>query len=113
MDIERIKAVKLLVTLKGMAPDNSQQYIWFPGTVFKKPFPKNIVAELALNRPGVLEIIEEPPSEPKEPEKLEASDAPEKQPEDPVEPETEKETLEDTQDVPPKKPKRKTRKKAG
>jgi hypothetical protein len=109
MNIERIKAVELLVTLKGMAPDNSKQQIWYPGTVFRKPLPRNIVAELALNRPGVLKVIEEePPSEPEviEPEKLETPDVPEKQKEDPAQPKTDKKPLEDTQDVPPKKPKR-------
>jgi hypothetical protein len=114
MNIERIKAVELLVTLKGMAPDNSKQQIWHVGTVFKKPFPRNIVAELALNRPGVLKVIEEePPSEPEviEPEKLETLDVLEKQKEDPAQPKTDKEPLEDTQDVPPKKPKRKSLKK--
>lgn len=115
MNIERIKSVELLVTLKGMAQDDSKQQIWHPGTIFRKPFPRNIVAELVLNRPGVLKVIEEePPSEPDfkdstlwiDPEKLETPDVPEKQKEDPAQPKTDKKPLEDTQDVPPKKRKR-------
>ena len=113
MELERIKKVKLLVTLKGMAPDNSQQAIWHPGTVFEKPLPKNIIAELALNRPGVLEIIEfdeEPPSEPEvvetltqEPVKPEEPEVP-KKPEEKTEELDKEELLVDTQNDPPEKP---------
>jgi hypothetical protein len=60
MDIEIIKKVKLLVSLKGT--EGGKQQIWLVGTVFDrdvKPFPTSIIAELQLNRiPPTLKVLE-------------------------------------------------------
>ena len=68
MDIESIKKVKLLVSLKGT--EGGKQILWLAGTVFDKdikPFPPSISAELQLKRIGVLEVLEVYPKEVKEP----------------------------------------------
>lgn len=59
MEIEKIKKVKLLVSLKGV--EGGKQQLWLAGTVFdkdKKPFPASIMAELTSKRIGVLEVVE-------------------------------------------------------
>jgi hypothetical protein len=51
MDIEIIKKVELLVSLKGT--EDGKQQIWLVGTVFDKsvkPFPTSIIEEIKLNR---------------------------------------------------------------
>jgi hypothetical protein len=51
MDIEIIKKVELLVSLKGT--EDGKQQVWLVGTVFDrdvKPFPTSIIAEIKLNR---------------------------------------------------------------
>jgi hypothetical protein len=64
MKLERIKKVRLLTSLKG-TDENERPTLWLRGTEFdkeKKPFPPNIVEEIAefLNgvRFGVLEVLE-------------------------------------------------------
>lgn len=75
MDFERIKSVKLLKTLKG-TDDNGKQLVWLAGTVWdKKPYPRSIMQEFGLNRPGMLEIIYEPDPLPVVPEKTKAVEA--------------------------------------
>ena len=57
MNIEGIKRVKLLATLKGTV--NGKQVIWLKGTEWDgktKPFPKIILDEMKAKRIGVLEI---------------------------------------------------------
>ena len=60
MDIESIKKVKLLVSLKGT--EEGKQTVWLRGTVFDKdvkPFPPSIIEELKADRiPKVLEVLE-------------------------------------------------------
>jgi len=65
MDIESIKKVKLLVSLKGT--EEGKQTVWLKGTVFDKnvkPFPSTIIEELRADRiPKTLEILEADPEE--------------------------------------------------
>ena len=60
MDIESIKKVKLLVSLKGT--EGGKQILWLGGTVFDKdikPFPSSVNAELQIKRiRKVLEVLE-------------------------------------------------------
>jgi hypothetical protein len=60
MDIEIIKKVKLLVTLKGT--EGGKQQLWLVGTVFDrdvKPFPTTIIEEIQLNRiPPAFKVLE-------------------------------------------------------
>lgn len=71
MDFERIKRVKLLKTLKG-TDDDGKQLVWLAGTEWKKkPYPRSIMQELGLNRPGMLEIEYEPESPPEKPVEVE------------------------------------------
>jgi hypothetical protein len=59
MDIEKIKKVRLLVSLKGTR--DGKQQLWLAGTVFdrdKKPFPASITSEIMSKRIGVLEVVE-------------------------------------------------------
>lgn len=58
MNIERVKRVELLVTLKGTDP-KGKQIVWLKGTEWdgrKKPFPSLILQEMSLKRVGVLKV---------------------------------------------------------
>jgi len=77
MNIERIKSVKLLKTLKG-TDDNGKPIYWLAGETFypdKKPLPQSILRELSVKRMGgsILEVVFKPESPPPivEPEKIE------------------------------------------
>ncbi len=66
MKFEKIKKVKLLVSLKS--GELGKQMVWLAGTVFDKeikPFPSAIVSELSTGRPRIFEILETYP-EPKD-----------------------------------------------
>lgn len=100
MDFERIKSVKLLKTLKG-TDDDGKQLVWLAGTVWKKkPYPRSIMQELGLNRPGMLEV------------EYMAEEPVDKQPAPQPETETVEETLDVTPDDTPKEVPKKPKPKA-
>jgi len=109
MNIEEIKKVKLLVTLKG-TDNEGKQTKWLGGTVFDKairPFPPNITIELKRmekRKPPIFEILERYPKEVPKP----VETAP--MPEIPTPEEKAKEELEKPKTVPPKKKSRLVRK---
>ena len=69
MKFEKIKKVKLIVSLKGT--EEGKNVVRLAGTVFDKEiaeFPPTIVSELNSGRPRIFEILETYPPE-EEPEK--------------------------------------------
>jgi len=107
MNIEGIKRVKLLATLKGTV--NGKQVIWLKGTEWDgktKPFPKIILDEMKAKRIGVLEIeyVPAPTPEPTpEPGPQLKTPDPDKTEPDKTEPDkTEPDKVETTPDVPQK-----------
>lgn len=99
MDIERIKEIKLLTSLKS-TDDKGKPIVWLAGQVFKpgeKPVPQPILRELTEKRrggpivevtfkpePPPISVVEEPQKAQQEVPDIIPDDIPEEKPEEPV-----------------------------